>query len=74
MTKTSEELKMNQYDSVRLIKPYRGMKVGTRGAIVEKYREDAFEVEFFDENHKTIDVCPVYAEYLELVVAYVPKK
>ena len=47
---------MKELDCVKLIKPFKELKVGTKGCIVVKYTENDFEVEFFDENDETIDV------------------
>ena len=58
--------KFELFDSVKLIKPFHDMKVGTIGAIVEKYNDYDFEVEFFDENHDTIDVYTTNKEYIEV--------
>ena len=57
---------MNELDCVRLIKPFEGLKVGTRGCIVLKYTETDFEVEFIDENDNTIDVYTITSDYLEV--------
>lgn len=57
---------MELFDCVKLIKPFEDLKVGTKGAIVEKYNDDNFEVEFFDENGDTIDVFTISKEYLEV--------
>ncbi len=57
---------MNELDCVRLIKPFKGLKVGTKGCIVLKYNETNFEVEFVDENNETIDVYTISREYLEV--------
>ena len=63
---------MNELDCVKLIKPYKDLKVETRGCIVLKYTENDFEVEFFDENNETIDVYIISREYLE--VYWTPEK
>ena len=47
---------MNELDCVKLIKPFKELKVGTKGCIVVKHTENDFEVEFFNENDDTIDV------------------
>ena len=39
---------MNELDCVKLIKPFKKLKVGTKGYILLKYTENGFEVEFFD--------------------------
>ncbi|MDD7607276.1 MAG: DUF4926 domain-containing protein [Candidatus Enterosoma sp.] len=63
---------MNELDCVKLIKPYKDLKVETRGCIVLKYTKNDFEVEFFDENNETIDVYTISREYLE--VYWTPEK
>lgn len=63
---------MNELDCVKLIKPFKDLKVGTRGCIVLKYTENDFEVEFFDENNETIDVYTISREHLE--VYWTPEK
>ena len=45
---------MNELDCVKLIMPFKKIKVGTKGCIVLKYTENDFEVEFFDENHEKV--------------------
>ena len=62
---------MNELDCVKLIKPFKELKVGTKGCIVVKYTENDFEVEFFDENDETIDVYTISKEYLD--VYWTPK-
>ena len=62
---------MNELDCVKLIKPFKELKVGTKGCIVLKYTEYDFEVEFFDENNETIDVYTISKEYLD--VYWTPK-
>ncbi|MGM9808576.1 MAG: DUF4926 domain-containing protein [Bacilli bacterium] len=62
---------MNELDCVRLIKPFKELKVGTKGCIVLKYTENVFEVEFFDVNDETIDVYTISREYLQ--VYWTPK-
>lgn len=59
---------MNELDSVRLTRPFEDLRVGTEGAIVHKYNDDAFEVEFFDASKETIGVYTVTSDYLELSV------
>ena len=61
---------MEELDCVKLIKPFEDLKVGTRGTIVLKYTENDFEVEFFDENHETIDVYTITDDYLEVYWKY----
>ena len=62
---------MKELDCVKLIKPFKELKVATKGCIVLKYTENDFEVEFFDENNETIDVYTISKEYLD--VYWTPK-
>ena len=62
---------MNELGCVKLIKPFKELKVVTKGCIVLKYTENDFEVEFFDENNETIDVYTISKEYLD--VYWTPK-
>ena len=62
---------MNELDCVKLIKPFKELKVGTKGCIVLKYTENDFEVDFFNENNETLDVYTISREYLE--VYWTPK-
>ena len=57
---------MELFDCVILIKPFENLKAGTKGAIVEKYNDNDFEVEFFDDSGDTIDVYTISAEYLKV--------
>lgn len=57
---------MKELDVVRLIEEFKGLPVGTKGAIVLEYDGSYFEVEFFDANGDTIDVFTTPAEVLEL--------
>ena len=43
---------MNELGCVKLIKPFKKLKVGTKEYILLKYTENDFEVEFFDENNE----------------------
>lgn len=61
---------MNELDCVKLIKPYRKLKVGTIGAILIKYDDNNFEVEFVDDNKNTLDICAISKDYIELYLAY----
>lgn len=58
---------MKLFDLVLLAKPLAGigLRRGTRGAIVEKYRDGSYEVEFFDRLGRTIAVETVAASHLE---------
>ena len=57
---------MNELDCVKLTKPFKELKVGTKGCIVLKYTENDFEVEFFDEKGESIDVYTISKDYLEV--------
>lgn len=57
---------MEEFDCVRLIKPFKDLKVGTKGCIVLKYNDIDFEVEFFDEKDETIDVYTISRDYFEV--------
>lgn len=61
---------MNELDSVKLNKDFQNISKGTKGAIVHKYNNEDFEVEFFDENGDTIDVVTISKEYLDLIETY----
>lgn len=61
---------MNELDIVKLVKPFKSLKVGIQGTIVLKYSDNDFEVEFFDENGESIDVVTISKKYLELVTKY----
>ena len=66
---------LNEYDRVVLRKPLPGksVPVGAVGAVVFVHdaEKQAYEVEFFDANHKTIDVCTVIGdECLELTTSF----
>ena len=60
------EIKMNELDNVILIKDFKDLKTGTKGAIVLKYNEKDFEVEFFDNKLNTIGVYTINVSYLKL--------
>ena len=62
----NEAFVMEELDCVKLIKPFKDLKVGTKGCIVLKYNDDDFEVEFFDDNDNTIDVFTISKEYIEV--------
>ncbi|HET6180810.1 MAG TPA: DUF4926 domain-containing protein [Candidatus Sulfotelmatobacter sp.] len=66
---------MREYDVVALKKalPGTSVPVSSEGTIVmvHSVEDQAYEVEFFDKNNKTIDICTVVGdEYLELKWAY----
>ncbi len=65
---------MEELDCVKLIKPFKNLKVGTKGTIVRKYTENDFEVEFFDDNHETIDVYTITGDYLQIYWKYSKSK
>ena len=46
---------MKEFDTVKLKENHEGIPEGTKGTIVQEYRESLFEVEFFDSDHKMID-------------------
>jgi hypothetical protein len=70
---------LREYDVVTLKKPLpgaAGVPLGSSGTIVMVHstEDQAYEIEFFDENDKTIDVFTVVGdEYLELKWAYKEK-
>lgn len=43
---------INQYDTVAVLEdiPEENLRRGSVGTVIEKYSEDAFEVEFYDRN------------------------
>ena len=47
---------MKELDVVKLIKEFKGLPIGTKGAIVLEYDGTYYEVEFFDSNGNTIGV------------------
>ena len=57
---------MNELDCVKLTKPFKGLPSGTKGVVVLKYNDEDVEVEFFDGNDQTIDVCTVPTDCLEV--------
>lgn len=61
---------MNEFDIVKLVKPFKELKPGLKGTIVLKYSDDDFEVEFFDDKGESIDVVTISKKYLELVDKY----
>lgn len=61
---------MNELDSVKLNKDFQNISKGTEGAIVHKYNEIDFEVEFFDKDGNTIDVVTISKDYLDLIEKY----
>ena len=61
---------MKELDVVKLVEEFEGMTVGTEGTIVLEYDGEYFEVEFFDAEGDTIDVCTTPKNILELVKDY----
>ena len=61
---------MKELDCVILTKPFKDLKVGTKGTIVHVYNKHNFEVEFFDENNESIDVYTISDDYIELIYIY----
>ena len=61
---------MNELDCVKLIKPYRKLKVGVIGIILIKYDENNFEVEFVDDDKNTLDVYTISKDHIELYLPY----
>ena len=57
---------MNEFDCVKLMKPFKELEVGTKRCIVHKYNENDFEVEFFDNGNETIGVYTISKDYLEV--------
>lgn len=57
----------NEHDTVTLKTDINGITKGTKGTIVFDYESSGmYEVEFFDEHHKTIGVERVFKNDLEL--------
>ena len=57
---------MNELDCVKLVKPFEDLPLGTKGVVVLKYNDEDVEVEFFDDNGRTIDVYTVPTDCLEV--------
>lgn len=60
---------MKELDSVKIIKKFNGLPIGTKGAIILEYDGSYYEVEFFDSNVDTIDVLTTPCDVLELIVS-----
>ena len=60
---------MNEIDVVRLKRPYKKLKAGAEGTIVQKYpqTDEVYYVEFMDDDGNTIALCNVPADYLEVI-------
>ena len=56
---------MKELDVVKLIKEFKGLPIGTKGAIVLEYDGTNYEVEFFDSNGDTIGVFTTPHDVLE---------
>lgn len=56
---------MKELDVVKLVKEFKGLPAGTKGAIVLEYDGSCYEVEFVDSEGATIDVLTTPADYLE---------
>ena len=61
---------MKEFDTVKLIEDFEGIKAGTIGVIVCEYDGTAFEVEFFDLDGNTIDVVTTPSKLLVLEKAH----
>ena len=48
---------MKELDVVTLKSDFNGVPAGTQGTIVLEYDGTAFEVEFFDKDGRTLDLC-----------------
>jgi hypothetical protein len=60
------EADLKEHDNVVLKNNVDGISKGTRGTIIFDYGSGGmFEVEFFDDEHKTIDVVRVFKGDLE---------
>jgi hypothetical protein len=62
---------MRCFDTIELVLdvPEHGLKAGTIGAIVDVLQDgQAFFVEFFDDQHKTLDVVVVTPEQIRVLV------
>ena len=64
---------MKELDTVKLIKQFNNLPIGTKGVIVHKYNNKHCEVEFFDKNNDTIAVFTTPIDTLELI-AYTKKE
>lgn len=60
---------MKELDTVKLIKNFNELPIGTKGAIVSEYDGTYYEVEFFDSNGDTIGVYTTPRDALELLVS-----
>ncbi len=62
---------MNVLDCVKLVKPFKDLKIGTKGCVVTKHSETDYDVEFIDDSGDTIDVYTISKDFLE--VYWTPK-
>ena len=60
---------MEELDVVKLIQAFEGLPIGTKGAIVLKYDDTYYEVEFFDSNGDNLGVFTTPRDVLELVTS-----
>ncbi len=63
---------MNEFDVVRLKRPYKKLKAGAEGTIVQKYpqTDEVYYVEFMDDDGNTIALYDVPADYLKVIWDY----
>lgn len=55
---------MKEHDAVTLKNDVDNIKKGTKGTIVFDFSNGVFMVEFFDDNHNTIDVKVIFEKDL----------
>ena len=60
---------MKELDSVKLIKEFKELPIGSKGVIVLEYDGSYYEVEFFDTNGDTAGVFTTPHDVLELVIS-----
>lgn len=65
---------MNLYDSVTLKNDIPELKAGAKGAIVDKFPDNHYAIEFFDSDGDTIDVLTVSGKDLVLRKRHVPTR
>ncbi|OUQ12112.1 DUF4926 domain-containing protein [Massilimicrobiota sp. An142] len=58
---------MKELDVVKLIKEFKGLPIGTKGAIVLEYDGIYYEVEFYDSNGDTLGVFTTPGDVLKVV-------
>lgn len=59
--------KINEFDNVVLKIDLNKIKKGTKGTIIYDYYDGMYEVEFFDNEHRTICVEKISSDYLEVL-------